>query len=371
MKKIISWLNDSTYIEPLSQACKMCAAGSKMVILVTGLCSTNCFYCPLSARKIGKDRIFANEWELDNEKDVDKLLKEAEYIDANGAGITGGDPLLVWKRAKKFISILKNNFGSNFHIHMYTSGFKNSKYIDELISAGLDEIRFHPTIKYWNMMNESPIIPAIKNVLKTKVDVAIEIPVIPNMKKEIISLINWSNDIGINYINLNELEFSETNVNMLNKRDFTVKNSISAAVKGSQELAYRIIENLSNENFDIGIHYCSSSFKDGIQLKNRIKRRAENIAKSFEVITDEGTILKGIILQEGFSLQKLKNILKKEYNVKNSQIFLNEEKNRIELPIWILEKIAFTLRKRGFECYITEEYPTADGLEVEKIPLPI
>ena len=254
---------------------------------------------------------------------------------------------------------------------MYTPGLKNTKYINELVSTGLDEIRFHPKQKYWNNMNESQISQAIKNALKTKVDVTIEIPVIPHMRTEIISLIKWANDIGIKYINLNELEFSETNANMLIKRGFTVKDSISAAAKGSQELAYKIIENLSNVDLNIGIHYCSSSFKDGVQLINRIKRRAKNIAKSFEVITNEGTILKGVIFQDDFSLQKLKNILKNEYNVDNSKIFLNEEKNRIEIPIWILEKIAFDLRKRGFKCYITEEYPTADGLEVERIPLPI
>ncbi len=371
MKKIFSWLNESTYINPLSPACKMCAKGSKMVVLITGLCSNNCFYCPLSYRKRGKDLIFANEWKLKNENDTKKLIMEAEYINANGAGITGGDALLVWERTKKYIAILKESFGSNFHIHMYTSGLKNYDYIDELVSAGLDEIRFHPDLKYWNKMNKSPIMQAIKNALETNVNVALEIPVIPDMEYEIISLITWSDDFGIKFINLNELEFSETNANMLNKMGFTVKNSISAAVKGSQELAYNIIEKLSSKNLDIGLHYCSSSFKDGVQLKNRIKRRARNISKSFEVITTEGTILKGIILKHDFSLKQIKKVIVSRYNLSDSQIFLNKEKNRIELPIWILEKIAKDLVKNGFECFIVEDYPTADGLEVERIPLPL
>ena len=153
MKKIIPWHNNSSYIEPLSEACKMCADGSKMVILITGLCSTNCYYCPLSTKKIGKDRIFANEWELDDENDTNKLIKEAILIDAKGAGITGGDPLIVWKRTKRYITILKRRFGTDFHIHMYTSGMRNGKYINEIVSAGLDEIRFHPDLLYWKKMN--------------------------------------------------------------------------------------------------------------------------------------------------------------------------------------------------------------------------
>ena len=156
MNKIINWLKDSKYITPLSPACKMCAKGSKMVVLVTGLCSADCFYCPLSKRKLGKDRIFANEWELKNEDDTKKLICEAEYINATGAGITGGDPLIVWERTKRYILILKDAFGTNFNIHLYTSGLKNYKHIFDLVAAGLDEIRFHPNTKYWSNMSNSP-----------------------------------------------------------------------------------------------------------------------------------------------------------------------------------------------------------------------
>lgn len=371
MNVVTPWLKESQYIAPLSPACKMCARGTKMVLLITGLCAAKCFYCPLSKRKSGKDRIFVNEWELENEDDTDKLIKESEYIEATGAGITGGDPLLVWERTKKYITLLKDTFGSDFHIHLYTSGNKNYEQINELVSAGLDEIRFHPLPRFWNNMIVSPTYKSIKNALETNVDIAIEIPAIPGMEKEIFSLVSWADDVGIKWINLNELEFSETNADELIKKGFTVKDDISAAVQGSQESAYWIILRTLGEDFEIGVHYCSSSFKDGIQLRNRIKRRAENIAKDFEVITDEGTLLKGIIYSQKGSLKNLYNFLKQEYKIKDKKIYFNKEKNRIEIPIWILEKIATNLKKQGFECYLVEEYPTADALEVEKIPLPL
>jgi len=131
----------------------MCAQGSKMVVLITGLCSTGCYYCPLSLKKGGNDRIFADEWELKNESDTKKLVHEAEYINAIGAGITGGDPLIVWKRTKTYISLLKDTFGSEFHIHLYTSGLKNAEKIQQLVSAGLDEIRFHPMPEHRNTVS--------------------------------------------------------------------------------------------------------------------------------------------------------------------------------------------------------------------------
>jgi hypothetical protein len=372
MKEIIQWLNQSSYIPPLSPACKMCAKGSKLVLLITGICSSKCFYCPLSFEKGGTDCIFADEWKLDDEYDTEKIICEARNINAKGAGITGGDPLLVWKRTKRYIDLLKDTFGSNFHIHLYTSGVENGEHIIDIISAGLDEIRFHPLPIYWNHMDKNPIFSVIKKSPETEVDVAIEIPVIPDMKKEILSLLEWANKLGINWVNLNELEYSERNTNSLNNKGYTIKNEISAAVKWSQDTANEILKISAEREFDIGIHYCSCSFKDGIQLTNRIKRRAKNIAKTHNIISNEGTLIKGVIYaKESNSINEVYKSLKNKYNISDKKIFLNTKKDRIEMDILILNKIAPILTKYGYQCYMIEEYPTADELEVERIPLPL
>jgi hypothetical protein len=227
MKTVKNWFEESVFTRPISPGCKMCAQGSKLVVLVTGLCPASCFYCPLSFRKSGKDRIFADEWELENEKDTDKLFMEAEYIGAEGAGITGGDPLIVWERTAKFIKLLKEEFGDSFHIHLYTSGIKNGDHIEDLVSAGLDEIRFHPIPNLWNKMEKNPIANYIKDAVKTGIDVAIEIPSIPDMDNEMIELIYWANSNCLNWVNLNELEFSEKNAENLIIRKFDVKDEIN------------------------------------------------------------------------------------------------------------------------------------------------
>jgi pyruvate formate-lyase activating enzyme-like uncharacterized protein len=371
MKKIKSWLNESSYTPPLSPGCRMCAKGSKLVLLITGLCTVKCYYCPLSNKKIGNDRIFANEWELKNEEDTQKIMTEAKLIEATGAGITGGDPLIVWKRTKKYISLLKEKFGPKFHIHLYTTGLKNPHRIPDLISAGLDEIRFHPLPETWKNIHTSIVNTPIKKCMQTDVDTAIEIPSIPGMENDITTLTLWANEAGLKWINLNELEYSETNARILNNRGFTVKDDISAAVKGSQETAYKIMNNLSGKDLSIGIHYCSSSFKDGIQLKRRIINRAKNIAKDFETISNDGTIVKGIILSKKHSLLEIRKILRNQYKLDDRLFSINKHKNRMEIDVLVLEKIAKSLIKKGFECYMVEEYPTADELEVERVPLPI
>lgn len=371
MSKKIPWLNDSFYTKPLSPACRLCAEGSKMVLLVTGLCTAKCYYCPLSLKKLGKDVIYADEWKLKNENDTKKLLLEAKYIEAKGVGITGGDPLIVWERTKNYITFLKNEFGSNFHIHLYTSGLNNPDKISDLVSAGLDEIRFHPTPIFWDKMEKSPMKKSIQNATETDIDVALEIPVIPKMNKEINDLIQWGSENCIKWINLNELEFSETNADILNKKGFKIIDDISSAVKGSNETANIIIEKVIDKNLEIGVHFCSSSFKDGIQLKNRLIRRASNIATPYDIITKEGTILKGIAISNNYSIEKLYSIFIDRFNVKKKYININSKLERIEIAIWLLIKISNLLKDEKIECYIVEEYPTADRLEVERIPLPL
>jgi pyruvate formate-lyase activating enzyme-like uncharacterized protein len=183
--------------------------------------------------------------------------------------------------------------------------------------------------------------------------------------------LKWANDLGVNWINLNELEFSERNSHILNHKNFKLKNDISAGVKGSEESAFNILKKVALRNYDIGVHYCSASFKDGIQLSNRIKRRAKNIVRSHEIISDEGTIIKGVIYTKRNNLYNLYNSIKKEFKIMDTHIYLDEEKERIEIGVWILEEIAELLMKRKIKCYMIEEYPTADRLEVELIPLPL
>lgn len=371
MSKINKWLNDSLFTSPISRGCTMCAEGAKLVLLITGLCLAKCFYCPLSTKKQGMDRIFADEWELDDEDDFEKIIKEAEFIDAKGAGITGGDPLFVWKRTERYIFLLKEKFGDDFHVHLYTSALNNSNHIKDLINAGLDEIRFHPSPNNWSEMEKSPIIRAIKIALDEDVDVAIEIPCIPNADEDIYSLIRWADNNGVKWINLNELEFSETNSESFYKMGYVVKNDISAAVEGSQDTAYRILDSISILDLNAGIHYCSCSFKDGIQLRNRIKRRANNVAKKFEIITDDGTILKGIIPVDKKGFKQLIFYLKNVYDISQDLLFYNEEKRQIETAVSILERIAPDLIRKKILCYIVEEYPTSDSLEVSRFPLPL
>jgi pyruvate formate-lyase activating enzyme-like uncharacterized protein len=341
-----------------------------MVLLITGICASSCFYCPLSKKKFGKDVIYADEWQLNDEKQTHILIQEAHAIDAEGAGITGGDPLTVWQRTCDYITVLKNEFGSSFHIHLYTSGLVHPNHFSDLINTGLDEIRFHPPPSTWKNISSNPLVRNISQSLNTTLDVALEIPALPHKEKDIISVIKWADANNIQYINLNELEFSERNASTLIQKDYHVKNDLSTAVQGSQETAMNILKTLAPLDINIGIHYCSVSFKDGIQLRNRIKRRAQKTQKPYQEITKDGTFLFGVITSKKNPLKNLYQELQTQLQISPELIEINTSKKRIEIAGWILQDIAAQLNNNKYICYLVEEYPTADRLEIERIPLP-
>jgi pyruvate formate-lyase activating enzyme-like uncharacterized protein len=337
----------------LAEGCKHCMEGSKMVLLVTGRCNTGCFYCPVSQEKKGKDVIYANEKRVLNSEEI---LAEAESIEATGTGITGGDPLGVMDRTLEMISLLKTRFGTVHHIHLYTSMIDVEK-VRKLEAAGLDEIRFHPSPDVWDKLETTELSEIVKT---SKIDVGIEVPAIPGMKEQLDALVKYATKIKIKFINLNELEFSESNWDMMIEKGFDIRDDISASVMGSSEMAMELML----ENRKAPIHFCSSVFKDGVQLRKRLIRRANHIARPLDVVTEDGTILKGIVYSD--DLDEARDFFMNEYEVPAELIHIDNAKKRLEVASWVLEEIA---EEVPYKCYVVEEYSTADRLEVERMPL--
>ncbi len=337
----------------LAEGCKYCIKGSKMVLFVTGRCNAGCFYCPVSKEKKGKDVIFANEGRAPTDEDV---IREAESMNAEGTGITGGDPSLVLDRTLHYIELLKSKFGDEHHIHMYTAviSLENAK---KLKAAGLDEIRYHPAEDLWDRIETTELKAIIDS---SGLDVGVEVPALPGMENKLCQLLRSAFEMGVKFANLNELEFSESNWHMMDEQHLSIKNELSSAVLGSEETAIAVMEKLP----DLPIHYCSSTFKDGIQLRNRLIRRAENIAREYDVVTEDGTLIKGLIYAD--DLDDAFGFLRDDYDVPDELMFIDRDRNVMEIASWVLEEIGEEL---PFRCYIVEVYPTEDRLEVERTPI--
>ena len=333
----------------LADGCKYCIEGAKMVLLVTGRCSMGCFYCPVSAEKKGKDVIYANEGRVFSDEEV---IEEAESMDALGAGITGGDPSQCLDRTLHYITLLKGRFGKGFHLHMYTSTIStdNAKKLEE---AGLDEIRYHPGREMWADMGSTELAHI---TAATKMDVGIEVPALPGCEDDLIRMCEYAFSVGVRFVNLNELEFSESNWDMMEAHGYEVRDDVSAAVLGSEETALKVMESCKGS-----IHFCSSPFKDGVQLRRRLIRKAENVCKDYQGITEDGTIVRGYLYAQNPEEAAAEL---REMGVEDDMMAVLDGK--VEVAPWILEEIAEELE---YKCCISEQYPTADGLEVERTPL--
>jgi len=213
-------------IGKLAKGCNECVKGNKSVYFITGLCSSDCFFCPISDEKKNKDVIYINEWPTKKTRDISR---EIELCSSTGVGMTGGDPLLCMDRTVKAIRLLKKKI--DFHIHLYTPlDHVDRKKLARLAAAGLDEIRFHPDI------DDDRLWERLELAREFDWDVGIEIPVIPGKLRETKRLLDFIAG-KVDFLNLNELEFSDTNYNRILEHGFKAKDDLSYAVKGSDPMA--------------------------------------------------------------------------------------------------------------------------------------
>jgi len=349
----------------LSKGCESCIKGRKLVLFVTGICTNKCYFCPVSEQKYKKDVIYANEMPIETITDI---IKEAKLCSSSGCGITGGDPLARIDRTLKVIEILKEEFGTNFHIHLYTPLVNvSNQVIETLERAGLDEIRFHPDLDDSSSWNKIKI--------PTKMAKGVEIPVIPGKEKETIKLIEFITGV-VDFLNLNELEGADVKHNKLAELGFEPKSDLSYAVKGSQELALKLLKKFP----DMNIHYCTTKLKDSVQLMNRIALRAKNVKKPYDKLNGTSLIRGAIYLKEltpdfGFqkkllkvnkekTLEKLEQA-KKDLSKHIKNLDIDDNKMRLLTSQQEVKQNAKTIRKLGYVPYVTEELATYDQFEIE------
>ena len=363
----------------IAKGCSLCVKGRKLVLFITGICAQKCFYCPISEKKFGIDITYANEWQISNPENPIELFREAQITEAKGAGITGGDPLAKIERCCKYISQLKKKFGKSFHIHLYTPlKLVTKEKLTKLYNAGLDEIRFHPDL------DDNTLWQRINLAKKFSWDIGVEIPAIPGYEQKTKKLIDYLID-KIDFINLNELELSDTKIPHyeLSTRRFMQKDSISYGVKGSKEMALRMLRYAKSKG--LNAYFCTAKLKDSVQVGERIKLRAKHSALSFDTITKEGLLIRGCVYihelkpSSGYReqlkqankktvIKKLANtkaMLNRELSISKESLVIDEKKLRIILPAKILREKSDAIKSLGLIPAIVEEYPTDDAIEID------
>lgn len=360
----------------MAKGCQLCVQGKKLVLFVTGVCGNGCDYCPVSDAKNHHDVIFANEMKV---KTKDELFKEAEMMDAKGAGITGGDPLAVLERTVQYIKDLKGQYGKEFHIHLYTPLLRvNEHTLQKLYDAGLDEIRFHPKLDDPSEWHKLKLAKAFDW------QVGVEVPAIPEHEKGLIDMLHYlAKEIKPDFINLNEFEYADNQVFEESGKHYEPKDQLSYGVKGSEDTAKKLL--VLGEELALPVHFCTAKSKDSVQLAQRIKRRSKHAAKEYDAVDDEGLFTRGAIYDSislldvnplekirAFSdkekqaalkrLEDLRQIMLEEWAVPEELIGIDQERLRILTTTSVAEHAAQILNNT---VALVREYPTDDCFIVE------
>lgn len=248
-------------------------SGAKSVLFVTGVCGVGCYYCPISPQRKGRDVVYVNDVPVGDPRDV---VEEVAASMSEGVGVTGGEPLAALDRTADFIRLLKEVFGRGFHVHVYTSGAGLSEESMELlVDSGLDELRVH-VVSHRSM-------EAVRLALRYPVDVVVENPAIPGDGERLKRLVSDLYELGVRYVNLNELEVSDLNIDSLALRGFRVSGG-GRSVAGSRETALEVLTWVEEVGLRVSVHYCPAVYKDAHQYPSRLRRRAAATRRVFEEV---------------------------------------------------------------------------------------
>lgn len=342
----------------LPEGCKKCLKGEKVVLYTTGRCTVGCKYCTIGEERKSIDSMHINEIPLQDRDNIfDSIIQEISLCEATGAGITGGDPLEVPDRTISFIRGLKSHFGSSFHIHLYTSAkLLTTQLLAMLVEAGLDELRIHPK----NLIDEHAINVALsaKSTYPSLI-VGLEVPGIPGKNKELSKLIEIADSNNLDFININELEFTTTNFEHLEQSGF-ISLPTNSAVQGSHNMVESIFEEKLNST-RVPLHFCSSGSKDAIQLTQRFRRRAHQVAKPFQSISEEGELEYGeLYLERDQELTELYEMMREVYEIPDEMLELDLDNGLIATDWLIVKELISELR---------DEFPSLKAAVMARHPI--
>ena len=357
-----------------TEGCIQCQMGSKLVLFITGHCHWMCDYCPLSENRREIDWMFANERRVDI-GDWDAVIEEARAMNATGAGITGGDPVMARERVLEACKILKNEFGVNFHLHMYTSIPFKAEWAKDFAEAGLDEIRFHfldlESEKYTETM-----VACVESGMLT----GVEIPCEPDKENELMELLETMRDMPVQFLNLNELEITVGNHDNMELRGFNLSDEITAGAAGSGELATRMRDRVMaasigaadpedgtvREPYPYHLKFCTATYKDSGQLRRRFIRRGEHTISPHEILTEDGTLLFGAVDCSLEDSEEWIEEIHTETGLPRRFMLYDSDNERIELPLSMAEELVGEIEA---PISLVEVHPTHERLEMTVVYL--
>ncbi len=261
----------------LSTACIACTGSPGSETFHYSLeCQRHCYFCFNPNQGCYGDNGGLRDWRAELKH------KKSSGADMTHIALTGGEPLIHPEEALAFFRHAHATW-PDAHLRLYTTGDQLSeKLLDELIDAGLSEIRF--SIKLEDGATEkNAAFKRIALAASRDLDVMVEMPVIPGTFDEMCELILKLDGLGVFGINLLEFCYPFNNWPEFEKRGFKVKNppfpvlydyeyAGGLPIGDSEVEALKLVEFALDNRIQMGVHYCSleNKHRDQILTQNRI-----------------------------------------------------------------------------------------------------
>ncbi|MFP4023230.1 MAG: radical SAM protein [Thiohalospira sp.] len=295
----VQWdFNNSKFdCKNISPGCNFCGQGYWSCLFINGICNASCFYCPTEQKEESVPT--TNTIEFPHVEDYIAYIKKFGF---KGVSISGGEPFLTFEKTLQYISAVRNAFGPEIYIWLYTNGIlaTEEKFV-MLKDAGLNEIRFDLSAIGYKLN-------AIKFAVKVIENVTVEIPAIPEDFDKLTTLIKDLKSLGVNFLNLHQIRCTPHNYKKLVKRGYTFLHGPKIVVLESELTALRLIKYNIENKIDFPINYCSFIYKYRYQNRAARVRHAREICSSYEEITETG-LIRNLVIKD--SPERIQYILDK------------------------------------------------------------
>lgn len=249
----------------LAPGCRGCLSGRGTNLYVTGLCTRDCFFC--FNAKPRKDETVVHGIPISR---PDEACAIVERYGLRSVGLSGGEPLLYPKRVLALLKALRS-LPRRVRIDLYTNGDRASDaLLKDLRAAGLDAIRFNLVA---NGFDYAPVARALKRFD----EVAVEVPVVPGLRREQEDMVRRLDAMGLPFLNLHEL-FScvENRERVVGKgyadTDRDSKTLLWRPVAEGEEAALSLLLFALNNTKKLSTYYCSTGTQELIGRRGWSRR---------------------------------------------------------------------------------------------------
>ena len=279
-----AFMGSKVYTGRLSPGCMACGQGEWSCIFINSLCTADCTFCPMDKSRSRDFEPVAGELTFG---DPDAYVEYLDRFGFSGIGFSGGEPLLAFDKVRLFIEKIRQRFGGEPYVWMYTNGdLVDEKTLTVLREIGLDEIRFNICARDYSLDR----VELARQHLDT---VSVEIPAVPEDFERVKECLVQMGRIGVDHLNLHQLVATEHNYIELANRDYTILRPEAfreCPVFESEMMALRLLGHALDNQIDLSVHYCSHVYMARFQNLASRKRAGTLAREGFERISKAGYI---------------------------------------------------------------------------------